>query len=336
MSAPYNRWTVAREPVLGWTATLPAHGPVHGWIARALRLGERWGVYLLDELPGSGYRRAAHGPLGAFLDARPGGVVDQQVERLHPYARLAVADVDGAVVEQDVADLGAVLERTGSQAPIRHHPPLILDADLLDEQPVLSVRAHSDVWLPWCHADVSDRGGGVHGDDLVDNRALAERHAPRLSGFLAELARHTRAAGGHWVLEPDDTLRSLQFELHDEGVRLDVAAPPALIHPGAWPGDGPDPLHTALRRALELARDHPAGSPDGIGLRVGIPPDGHPLGRAGRDELLRALRAPARPELRLRADELAGVVGVDVDTTGGRFRFGVGELLGRPGGGPER
>lgn len=192
-----NRWTVGKDPVIGWIARLPEHR-VH----EVLRLGEETAVHRPVE--------AAITPLRA-------------VRRVS--SRIAYTDPGGVVVEDDITDLGAVLAAGPHAGPAEHHEPLSVLPTRSPGgggQAAVLVTSHSDIWLPWCSARYEE---GAHLDDLADNRELASRHTPRLNEFLARVGELTEQAGGSLRINPDKTSPDLAFQLHDRGVLLDAANP---------------------------------------------------------------------------------------------------------------
>lgn len=61
-----NRWTVEKEPVIGWMARLPAD-----WYREVLSMGEETGVYRVVKAPSLGYERKVDGGFTDFLAAGP-------------------------------------------------------------------------------------------------------------------------------------------------------------------------------------------------------------------------------------------------------------------------
>ena len=112
-----NYWRVYREPFITWLADLGnAAGDAEGllaWRRAVLAAGAAHEVYLPDASPSD----RAQPDLAADVESRyrSSGVLDlfhtETVEPVRAAARMAYADLDGAVVERIVDDLGALLSR---------------------------------------------------------------------------------------------------------------------------------------------------------------------------------------------------------------------------------
>lgn len=209
-----NAWIAASDPVIAWVADLTAAADrphdLLAWQTELLRAGREQAVYMVRAAPEAGYegdgpleqllaaRSAAEGtavPFGFARSGRAGG--------LRVAARLAYVE-DGHVVEREVEDPGELLARlrpddvaaAGSRmtrnAPVDVHPA--------GGRVIIS--SFTDIWLPLVP--------GLLEDDYelgrpFDNRALAERHTPRLNAWLALARDRTRVLGGDWRLHPDFT-----------------------------------------------------------------------------------------------------------------------------------
>jgi hypothetical protein len=277
-----NRWTVEKDPVIGWLARLPEH-----LVPEMLRFGEETAVY------------------------RAGT------------SRIAYADPDGAVVEDDVSDLGAVLAAGPHAGPAEHREPLWVFSTPVPRDDLISVlvSSGSDIWLPWCSARYEE---GAHVDDLADNRELARRHTPRLNEFLERAAELAERAGGTLAAFPDYTSPDLAFQLHDTGVLLDAANP---LERSVWErfgrGSGDQEPVQVLRAAAAQVRREPPPPPYRAAIGAWTDDPDHALYGAGRAETLHALRAASRP---LESAELAGVARVKVQTGRQRHVFDPAEV----------
>ncbi|QRK09783.1 hypothetical protein JQX13_06585 [Archangium violaceum] len=154
-------------------------------------------------------------------------------------AILAWYDAKDRLVERPCTDLGALiagLEPSPDSIPpgfMKHYPPLRVtgkrleygSASLEPQNPPnaqsLEVRLaiHSDIWFPWIY-------GSAHPacdyERMFDNRELAGRHTPRLNAFLRTVAAKTKAIGGSWSVDPDDTGADAIRWLNEDGIFLDV------------------------------------------------------------------------------------------------------------------
>lgn len=158
---------------------------------------------------------------------------------------LAWFDASDSLVEGGVKDLGALL------ASLEPRPNSITDsARYLGEPPValmggyvrylenspsprpkhgetFNIALHSDIWLPFV-------SGFAHpswdGERWFDNRALAERHTPRLNELLTTVGRIVAEAGCRWYLDKDAVAKNYLPWLSNEGIRLDGPAPPLMPH----------------------------------------------------------------------------------------------------------
>lgn len=162
-------------------------------------------------------------------------------------ATLAWFDENHHLVEGKVEDLGALLQRlepAEDSIPrgfMKHFPPVrIMGRTLVyagepaelqnlphDIPVAVRIAIHSDIWFPWVF-------GSAHPlcdhKRMFDNRGLATRHTPRLNAFLQDVARCTRALGGTWQMDDEETGRAAREWLDEDGIRLD-AAPPAAVMP---------------------------------------------------------------------------------------------------------
>ena len=85
----------------------------------------------------------------------------------------------------------------------------------------IEIRLDTDIWFPSVMGfdeplpDVGDP------PDSYDNRALAERHTPRLNAFLDAAAREVAAIGGRWEMMDVDGIAVNYCDQWDErGIEL--------------------------------------------------------------------------------------------------------------------
>jgi hypothetical protein len=64
---------------------------------------------------------------------------------------------------------------------------------------------------------------------MFDNRALAMSHTPRLNAFLRDVARCTKALGGTWEVDHEETGKAARQWIDEDGIRLDAPMPAAIM-----------------------------------------------------------------------------------------------------------
>jgi hypothetical protein len=137
--------------------------------------------------------------------------------------RLAYVDTRKQVREEEatyVSALPGLKTHFGNQ---KVKPALEFMAGTEDDTTWATVSSFSSIWLPWQPNNGID--GDLPDDALLDNRALAARHSPRLNAFLADIAAAARDAGGWLRLDRTATYPEYLSFLHDQGVRLDHPGP---------------------------------------------------------------------------------------------------------------
>jgi len=309
---------------------------VIGWMARlhertlreVLRLGEETAVYRVVEAPSFGYDRRTHGAFTDVFDPdAPGSEALAQFRAVRRVSsRVAFVDPSGAVIEDDVTDLAAVVAGARHAGVRKNREPLNLSAGRSldgDGGIDLLVSSYSDIWLPWCSARFEE---GAHLDDLADNRELARRHTPRLNEFLARVGELAERAGGELGINLDDTSPNLAFQLHDHGVLLDADDPRERSVWERFGGRGDRDLLGALRHAAERVAREPPPAPYRAVIGAWTKSVEHVLYEAERSAVLDALRAPGGTSVGLDPDELAGIESVKVQTGRLRHVFDVAEL----------
>ena len=251
-----NVWIQTEPAFATWVADLSAlrtePRALLDVVAAILDAGARHRVFVPVELPELGYQRGAAGALAERLEAQ---WRDDRVVDLFGFTGAAMApgagsstveaevawfDRDGAIAVGPTTDLGAVLRAhepgvarcfAESYPPVRIVGPSLAfgdDGPLDDvEPPMIAIALHSDLWQPYVF------GSGHPAADHVrhfDNRALAERHTPRLNAFLREVAAAVVTAGGTFAIDPGESSTDTARWLDARGIDLD-APPPALFPP---------------------------------------------------------------------------------------------------------
>lgn len=259
MSAPRlgtgadNRWVALNgEPVAGWEVALPPvrTDDIAGLLAFArgvVAAGEAADVYRVLEVPGApAYVATPERTYADFLAdcaARSGvvplfntagGAAPTSQGRLRTPARLAYFDRAGHVVEDEVADLGELLQNVHPRGPelfstyaARVAPVVVSGLTKVDlrapvsERILVTIALYSDIWLTRVvgFADRHDPPPRV--EDMFDNRPLAERHAPRLNQFIDAVRTLVVELGGTWQrLDAAETLGVYRGMWHAAGVLL--------------------------------------------------------------------------------------------------------------------
>jgi hypothetical protein len=201
-----NPWATFKNEPVSWYAELPAalwDGPEAIEFAdRVLEAGRREGVYLVDHAPST--------------------------DRLFPstgfsQARVSVRTAPDRIEERTVGDLRPELLALEPSLNPRNVPraepltiwgPLSLDRDW----PIyISVTPYTDLWFPYVVNVFDDSDEPFH---LWDNRALANRHTPRLNNFIAETRERVLALGGTWEHEVSNP--NYGPMTNDHGIDLDI------------------------------------------------------------------------------------------------------------------
>ncbi|MDQ1728833.1 MAG: hypothetical protein QOD33_958 [Pyrinomonadaceae bacterium] len=259
-----NLWVTRDDPIAGWVADLTPLQPepqvLLDWLQKVLAEGERCEVFKVRAAPLADYVWAKDGPLASYLrqSFADTGVVDlfhfstSQLKvmgdsQFQALARMAYFDAEGRLAEADVADLGLLLRSvrpadfevnwglfhrcfplliTGPKVALGNLQPAIA----ADKPEAIRVRFRifSDIWFPWVLGFLED---SFDVNRMYDNRLLSERHTPRLNRFLSFVSDLTKALGGTWQLDQEESNTVSAFMLADEGIRFDVE-PPAV-----WPID---------------------------------------------------------------------------------------------------
>lgn len=242
-----NQWQTHKSPCAEWYATLPptllqTPEAFFELVDLVAEVGAREEVYQILEARPSRARPAflatPSEDWGAFVRRHwspdtsslfpDGGPcrVNEYAQRTR--ARLAVFDDTGAIVEQDVEDLGELFKsvRPDYGGRILHDCPVrISDWVRAPAGPPMSwasIKLESDIWFPWV-VGVDDRDDDADEHEWIDNRALAARHTPRCNRFLAAVRDKFLALGGTWEISDEGDMRKRYAHwIAEDGIRLDT------------------------------------------------------------------------------------------------------------------
>jgi hypothetical protein len=216
-----NHWfTFPGDFIVRWGAYLPPpRGTIDKLVQFGVRIadaGKRHAVYRVVRLPGRFPYDADQQPFESHLRE-----VAQQYGRVplfpgeanpHPTglwtpARIAFYRGD-VIVEEEVGNVGALLrdlrpEQIETRVAVMRSasPVAVIGSHVrIDEtrEVLVEVRLETDIWFPWVLGMVDDYPQEGQKPERYDNRALAERHTPRLNAFLAELRQLAADLGGRW------------------------------------------------------------------------------------------------------------------------------------------
>ncbi len=206
---------------------------IRRWEREVLDAAEEHAVFRVQAATGRrsamDYHRDRDGYLGDVLDAHPEYLAPTgQPEvllfaSLHGTSRLAYVDTDDQIRE---ADASYLTELPKLKAHFGHNqvmPPLEFMSGAEPDYVWLSLASFSSIWLPWELNDGLDED--LPDEAFVDNRALAERHTPRLNAFLADLNKATLQAGGWLRLDRNETKDRYADLVDDRSIRLDAPRP---------------------------------------------------------------------------------------------------------------
>ncbi|HVJ93889.1 MAG TPA: hypothetical protein VM580_29065 [Labilithrix sp.] len=238
-----NHWiTFVNDFVVRWGAFLPAPRGDIGALVRfgvgVVEAGARHAVYHATRLPAARPYEAGQGSFEAYLraeaqrsgrvplfpsDTRPG-------PELWTPARLAFYRGD-SIVEEEVGDVGALLcslrpdrietcrmfMRSAASVAVLGKQVSVDHA----EEVRVEVRLDTDIWFPRVMGMLEELPEEDDPPSMYDNRALAERHTPRLNAFVGELRRLTLDLGGRWeTLETDSVAVNYAAMWNEEGIFL--------------------------------------------------------------------------------------------------------------------
>ncbi|NPD28919.1 hypothetical protein [Corallococcus exiguus] len=224
----HNHWFSGRT-CAAWAGRLPpGAGPERllGMARAILEAGAREQVWRVLETPGAHAFRAAPGFTYAdhlerlwreqgLLLLLPGshGAAPTEAGVWRAAARLAWLDEDDTVHEGDVEDVGLLLRRLrpdhaeDAERYMARVPPVSLWAPLprsgvaAGGPLTVHLELETDIWFPRVVGMMEDEYADdlpPEADGLYDNRALAERHTPRLNRFIDAVREQVLAEGGAW------------------------------------------------------------------------------------------------------------------------------------------
>jgi len=239
-----NKWHTYSTEAFLWEIRLPwrPHDPAYrNWQRQVLDSGEKHAVFRVrwvNEHSPVDYRRDRDGYLGDFLDAHPEALSPPSDPELRLFssdvgmrgaARLAYVSTTDDICEHEVLYLPDLPDlKTQFGQHMDDKPPLQFMSDLDDDGALLIwLLSYSTIWLPWPPND--DLYDDLPDGALLDNRALAERHTPRLNAFLTDINNATEAVGGTMRLDLSDTWPEYVPLLTDHSVRMDRPAEPADV-----------------------------------------------------------------------------------------------------------
>jgi hypothetical protein len=198
-----NDWSVFKNVVQSWTVRVKPASPaaLAAFLDTVRRAGQDTGVYRRE----------------AMDEAQDGWAADSS-SRVLETSRIAVFDGNGALTERDTSCLYAT---PGGGLRMKHFAPLEVMWFPRPSWFEVSILTTTDLWWPRFFAD------GAPWNPVVDNRALAHRHTPRLNRFLATVRAEALRIGGIWESDPDLSLPWLYDQLDDQLlIRLGDGVPP--------------------------------------------------------------------------------------------------------------
>lgn len=198
-----NQWSVFTGYVQTWTVRLNPASPATqaAFLDTVRRAGLATGVYRREAVDDAGDEWAMNSS-----------------SRVLETSRIAVLERDGTVVERETSCLCAT---PGGGSRMKHFPPLEVWWSSGPSWFDLTIMTTTDLWWPRFFAE------GAPWNPIVDNRALAHRHTPRLNRFLATVRAEALRIGGTWETDPNPPLPWLYDQLDDRLlIRLDGGAPP--------------------------------------------------------------------------------------------------------------
>jgi hypothetical protein len=244
-----NYWTTGKEHCAEWWVTLPrpqSKAEMEELLHLAqviLAIGEREGVYRVTETRSPNNFQAAPGWTYAehlekifhetgilrFLNLG-GGAARTETGILRVAARLCHYNLAGELVEEEVEDLGSLVEQlhpskdpgrcATSVVPVTINGKQIKVSDLQTPKKYpleISISLDTDIWFPYVIGRLEKGEMPVGG---YDNRELALCHTPRFNRFLANVRQLVLDYGGEWEIA-DDRM-SYSSQITETGIILDT------------------------------------------------------------------------------------------------------------------
>lgn len=230
-----NHWiTFPNYRVIAWGAILPpprGAPDAHVRFAKTVvDAGKRHGVWDAQRLPRPTQFDATKTTFDAYVRASvetDGRIplleigADRPGETLWTPGRVAFYR-DDHIVEEEVGNIGELLRtlRPGRETAARSAAPVTIQGvtQLVasTREATITIRLDTDIWFP--------RVIGLAEPDAAesyDNRALAERHTPRLNAFIRDVRAITLEIGGRWEKREPDSFGANYADQWDEtGIRL--------------------------------------------------------------------------------------------------------------------
>jgi hypothetical protein len=249
-----NRWVSYKDPVGSWTITLPS---IEGkqnfhklleYMTEFLALGEEEKVFTV--------KHSRMGSIGApnlpYLEQVKWSADERGILPFFTYingagerngytaatpGQLAYYNKDGAIVVEDVSNLGSLLKTLNDwkdenrwSEEIHFYanpfPPVsIFGYEVSNEpynKPIVSIWLQTDIWFPKL-VDFLKFPVLPHGQspNIVENKELANIHTPRLNRFLASIHKLSLKYGATWRLDKPEYLYLYQDLLLETGIKLD-------------------------------------------------------------------------------------------------------------------
>jgi hypothetical protein len=253
-----NYWTTLKyTPAASWYVTFPpvAEVGIESFLRFArglLDAGEREQVYRVLETRTTGVFQAtpeysyydhlvevfkATGILPLFDHGT--GVGSTEAGRLRTPGRVAYYDPAGKVVEENVDDLGLLLQHLRPEKAAHHlgymsHVAPVTVTGLTKissigataSMPIsISLTLDTDIWFPRVvgFLDSDDDAPSPSLSEMHDNRVLASRHTPRLNRFLTEVHSLVVELNGRWTLtEPEEQISEYRKMRREDGIEIDL------------------------------------------------------------------------------------------------------------------
>jgi hypothetical protein len=254
-----NYWVVKRDGVFSqWYAQFPKGEMLDPWqqwtfLKGILEAGEQEGIYQVREFraptrfvasPSLSYIQY----LEQVLKEQGELLFFQQINNAFPCpteegidqtpTRLCYYEADGTLTEQEVNNLGELLERLRPDLEWdRYYMTQMTPVDLYGQRAYrfddghiwpldLGISLRTDIWFPKVLGYLEEREYFYAPLQWRDNRELAYCHTPRLNRFLAKAKALTLDLGGEWGLA-DKEQKEVEYRqyaemLTDDGIILDI------------------------------------------------------------------------------------------------------------------
>jgi len=243
-----NNWRIYSNEILLWELQIPGKPSdpvIRRWEREVLDAAEEHAVFRVQAATGRrsamDYHRDRDGYLGDVLDAHPEYLAPPGQPEVLLFAslegtsRLAYVDIHDQIREAETEYLYSLPDLKAHSWHQEGKPALEFMCDAEPNYVWLSLSSFSSIWLPWELNDGLD--DDLPDEAFVDNRALAQRHTPRLNAFLADLNKATLQAGGRLALNRRETYPEYFPFVDDHGIRLDAPEPEPQPQPNLVPAE---------------------------------------------------------------------------------------------------